>query len=73
MGNRARIAPALHKDADGEIEVQHLSNLTKEGAIELGSEVAALVGLGIEGEEGLSRSRRPVWSVRPPTGTPLPN
>jgi uncharacterized membrane protein len=46
-------ALAVHKDADGEIEVQHLSNLTKEEAIELGSKVAALVGLGIEGEEGL--------------------
>src|SRR5215472_14676990 len=46
-------ALAVHKDADGEIEVQHLSNLTKEEAVELGSKVAALVGLGIEGEEGL--------------------
>jgi uncharacterized membrane protein len=46
-------ALAVHKDANGEIEVQHLSNLTKEEAIELGSKVAALVGLGIEGEEGL--------------------
>ena len=46
-------ALAVHKDARGEIEVQHLSNLTKEEAIELGSKVAALVGLGIEGEEGL--------------------
>ena len=45
-------ALAVHKDADGEIEVQHLSNLTKEEAIELGSVVGALVGLGIEGEEG---------------------
>jgi uncharacterized membrane protein len=45
-------ALAVHKDADGEIEVVHLSNLTKEEAIELGSKVAALVGLGIEGEEG---------------------
>ena len=43
---------AVHKDADGEIEVQHLSNLTKEEAIELGSVVGALIGLGIEGEEG---------------------
>ena len=43
---------AVHKDADGEIEVQHLSNLSKEEAIELGSVVGALVGLGIEGEEG---------------------
>jgi uncharacterized membrane protein len=46
-------ALAVHKDAEGEIEVQHLSNLTKEEAAELGSRVAALVGLGIEGEEGL--------------------
>ena len=46
-------ALAVHKDARGEIEVQHLSNVTKEEAIELGSKVAALVGLGIEGEEDL--------------------
>ena len=44
---------AVYKDADGEVEVMHLSNLTKEEAIELGSKVAALIGLGIEGEEGL--------------------
>jgi hypothetical protein len=44
---------APYKDADGEIEVEHLSNLTEEEAIELGSKVAALVGLGIEGEEGM--------------------
>jgi uncharacterized membrane protein len=46
-------ALAVHKDADGAIEVHHLSNLTKEEAIQLGSKVAALVGLGIEGEEGM--------------------
>ena len=46
-------ALAVHKDADGEIEVQHLSNLSKEEAIELGSKVGALIGLGIEGEEGM--------------------
>ena len=46
-------ALAVHKDADGEIEVQHLSNLTKDEAIELGSKVGALIGLGIEGEKGL--------------------
>ncbi len=45
-------ALAVHKDANGEIEVQHLSNLTKDEAIELGSKVGALIGLGIEGEEG---------------------
>ena len=46
-------ALAVHKDADGEIEVEHLSNLTRDEAIELGSKIGALIGLGIEGEEGL--------------------
>jgi uncharacterized membrane protein len=46
-------ALAVHKDAEGEIEVKHLSNLTKDEAIELGSKVAALIGLGIDGEEGM--------------------
>ena len=46
-------ALAVHKDAEGEVEVKHLSNLTKDEAIELGSKVAALIGLGIEGEEGM--------------------
>ena len=32
---------------------QHLSNLSKDEAIEFGSKVGALVGLGIEGEEGM--------------------
>jgi uncharacterized membrane protein len=45
-------ALAVHKDADGEIEVAHLSNLTKDEAIELGTKIGALIGLGIEGEEG---------------------
>jgi uncharacterized membrane protein len=45
-------ALAVYKDSEGEIEVMHLSNLTEEEAIELGSKVAALVGLGLEGEEG---------------------
>src|SRR5215212_3480471 len=46
-------ALAVHKDVEGEIEVMHLSNLSKDEAIEVGSKVGALVGLGIEGEEGL--------------------
>ena len=46
-------ALAVHKDADGEMEVAHLSNLSKDEAIELGSKVGALIGLGIEGEEGM--------------------
>jgi uncharacterized membrane protein len=44
---------AVYKDADGELEVEHLSNLTRDEAIELGSTIGALIGLGIEGEEGL--------------------
>lgn len=46
-------ALAVHKDADGEIEVAHLSNLTDDEAVELGTVVGALIGLGIEGEEGI--------------------
>jgi len=51
-------ALAVHKDAEGEIEVQHLSNLTKDEAIEVGSRVGALIGLGIEGEEGFEAGAR---------------
>ena len=43
----------VYKDAGGELEVEHLSNLSTEEAIELGSKIGALVGLGIEGEEGM--------------------
>ena len=43
---------AVYKDADGEVAVEHLSNLTQEEAIELGSKIGALIGLGIEGEAG---------------------
>ena len=43
---------AVYKDADGELEVEHLSNLTTDEAIELGSKIGALIGLGIDGEEG---------------------
>ena len=46
-------ALAVSKDADGDIEVMHLSNLSKDEAVELGSKVAALIGLGIAGEEGM--------------------
>ena len=45
-------ALAVYKSAEGELEVEHLSNLTQEEAIEFGSKVAALIGLGIDGEEG---------------------
>ena len=43
---------AVYKDAAGDIEVEHLSNLSTDEAIELGSKIGALIGLGVEGEEG---------------------
>jgi uncharacterized membrane protein len=46
-------ALAVFKDADGGLEVAHLSNITKDEAIEIGTAVGALIGLGIEGEEGM--------------------
>ncbi len=44
---------AVYKDADGDLEVEHLSNLTEAEAIEIGSKIGALIGLGIDGEEGM--------------------
>jgi len=44
---------AVYKDAEGELEVEHLSNLSEDEAIELGTKIGALIGLGIEGEEGM--------------------
>jgi len=44
---------AVYKDADGNLEVEHLSNLTEQEAVELGSKIGALIGLGVEGEEGM--------------------
>jgi uncharacterized membrane protein len=44
---------AVYKDAAGELEVEHLSNLTEDEAIELGTKIGALIGLGVEGEEGM--------------------
>jgi uncharacterized membrane protein len=48
-------ALAVYKDAEGELEVEHLSNLTHDEAVELGTKVGALIGLGIEGEEGMEK------------------
>jgi uncharacterized membrane protein len=44
---------AVYKDEAGEIEVEHLSNLSEQEAIEVGTKIGALIGLGIEGEEGM--------------------
>jgi uncharacterized membrane protein len=43
---------AVYKDADGGLEVEHLSNLSESEAIEFGTKIGALIGLGIEGEKG---------------------
>ena len=43
---------AVYKDADGGLEIEHLSNLSETEAIEYGTKIGALIGLGIEGEEG---------------------
>lgn len=44
---------AVYKSADGDLEAEHLSNLSEQEAIELGSKIGALIGLGFEGEEGM--------------------
>jgi uncharacterized membrane protein len=51
-------ALALYKDDDGELEAMHLSNLTDEEAVEVGSKVGALIGLGFDGEEGMDAGAR---------------
>ena len=43
----------VYKGAEGTLEVEHLSNLTRDEAIEVGSKIGALIGLGMEGEEGM--------------------
>jgi uncharacterized membrane protein len=46
-------ALAVHKDAEGEIEVAVLENLTEDEKVEYGAKIGALIGLGIAGEEGM--------------------
>ena len=54
QSNTVRVIDALavYKDAAGDLEVEHLSNLSEQEAVELGSTVGALIGLGIGGDEG---------------------
>ena len=53
-GDTVRVIDALavYKDANGDLEAEHLSNLTEDEAIEMGSTIGALIGLGFAGEEG---------------------
>ncbi|MCK9902312.1 hypothetical protein CC117_23410 [Parafrankia colletiae] len=60
---------AVYKNADGDVEVEHLSNLSEDEAIELGSKVGALVGLTIEGEGG-AREDTPAGSESSAGGSP---
>jgi len=45
-------ALAVYKDSAGNLEAEHLSNLTEAEAIDLGSKIGALIGLGFAGEDG---------------------
>jgi uncharacterized membrane protein len=46
-------ALAVYKDAQGDIAIEHLSNLSTDEAVELGTAIGALIGLGVEGEKGM--------------------
>src|SRR4051812_6883145 len=70
-------ALAVYKDADGELEAMHLSNLSEDEAIELGSMVGALVGLGFDGEAGAAGRARAGGAAgggghAPPSPAPAP-
>ncbi len=65
-------ALAVYKDSAGNVEVEHLSNLTPDEAIEFGSKVGALVGLGIEGEEGMAAGAEAGARAAAAGATPLP-
>src|SRR3954470_22254152 len=49
-----RVIDALfvYKDAAGELEAEHLGNMSSEETIELDSKIGALIGLGFDGDEG---------------------
>ena len=53
QSDTVRVIDALvvYKDKDEGIEVAHLNNLTQDEAAELGSKVAVLVGLDVEGDK----------------------
>lgn len=43
----------VYKDAEDELEVAHLSNLSEDEEIEFGATIGALIGLGFAGEDGI--------------------
>jgi uncharacterized membrane protein len=62
---------AVYKDARGDVEVEHLSNLTTDEAIEIGSKIGALIGLGIEGEKGAEAGAQAGAEAAAAGGRPL--
>src|SRR6266480_6742343 len=44
----------VYKDVDGEVAVIRMSNISRDEAMEIGSVVGALIGLGAAGEEGMA-------------------
>jgi len=44
-------ALAVHRTLDGDLEVEHLSDLTQDQANEIGTVVGALIGLGVDGAD----------------------
>src|SRR3954468_3116307 len=54
-----RVIDALlvYKDADGELDAEHLGDLSEDDAAERDSKVAALVGLGFDGEDSANGAR----------------
>jgi len=44
----------VYKDADDDLAVAHLSNLTEDESVEFGATIGALIGLGFDGEEGMA-------------------
>ena len=57
---------AVYKDADGELEVEHLSNLTEQEAIELGSKIGASSAWASRAKKGPKPARPPAPSRRRP-------
>jgi uncharacterized membrane protein len=47
-------ALAVVKDAEGAVTTMRMSNLTKDETVELGSKIGALIGIGLDGEEGMA-------------------
>jgi uncharacterized membrane protein len=50
-------ALAVYKKSDSDVEVGHFSNLTTDEAVEMGSMVGALVGIGIGADAGPDEDR----------------